>query len=420
MTGFLRNWLGKSVWALMDQCLFAFSNFLLNVCLARWLAPDSYGAFSLAFSVFLFVGVVHTSIFTEPMLVFGSGRYEKSQKVYLQSLVRLHWTKGWPVAAILICIGSLFYWNNSALSSILFLSIACGSMLYQWLIRRACYLQQQPSLAAIGGFLYLALVITGLFLLRATGNLDAIHALAVMAISSLASGYLIQWKLLRSGLLTEETGPGERELIEAHWDYGRWSIATGVIGWLSGNIAMVTLPWWHGNAPTATFRAGLNLILPVQQLLAAAGPLLLPFLVRRRTDPNYATTALRCSLGFMLPPLLWTLFLFGAGPTVGRLLYSGQYTFEPSLLLALGLTATIASFNLVVSTALRAMERPKLAFHGYAASAVVSLVVGLPLIVLTGIDGAAWSLVLAVLVTAGVLTFGLIRQARSAGSTKWS
>ncbi len=413
---FIRNWLGKSTWALLDQCLFAFSNFLLNIYLARWLDQESYGAFGLAFTVFLFVGVFHSSAFTEPMLVFGPGRYEQSQKHYLKSLIRLHWTRGWPAAALLIGLVSVFYWNNSALSSILFLAFACGGMLFQWLIRRACYLRQQPSLAAIGGVLYLVLVLFGIALLRRVGALDAIPALAVMTIASLASAGFIQWRLLRSGLLTEQPGPTESELIRAHWDYGRWSIATGFIAWLSGNIAMVTLPWWHGNASVATFRAGLNLILPVQQLLAAAGPLLLPFLVRRRGDSQYVRTSLRCGCAFMLPPLVWALVLFGAGSFVSQLLYADKYAFDRSFLLILGLSATIGSYALVVATALRAQELPKLAFHGYAASAIVSLVAGLPLIAFKGIDGAVWALGLSSVVSSSVLTFALIRHARGSAA----
>lgn len=402
------------MWALLDQCLFAFSNFLLNVYLARWLDPESYGAFALAFTVFLFVGILHSSVFSEPMLVFGSGRYDKSLRPYLKLLIRLHWTRGWPIAGLLIALVAVGYRDNSAFPSILFQAFACGSVLYQWLIRRACYLRQQPSLAAIGGVLYLAMVLSGVFVLKATGTLDALHALAVMAAASLSSGALIQWRLLRSGLLTDDPGPGEKELLQAHWDYGRWSLATAFIGWLSNNIAMVSLPFWHGNQATATLRAGLNLILPVQQLLAAAGPLLLPFLVRHRTDQRYLRTTFYCGLAFLLPPLVWALVLFAAGPVASRLIYADQYTFDRSFLLLLGLSASIGSFGMVFATALRAMELPKLAFHGYAASAVVSVTVGLPLIAYKGVAGAAWALGLSVMISASVLVLILVRHAAKA------
>ena len=37
--------------ALADQALFAGSNFILNIVLARWLSPNDYGAFGVAFSM---------------------------------------------------------------------------------------------------------------------------------------------------------------------------------------------------------------------------------------------------------------------------------------------------------------------------------------------------------------------------------
>lgn len=47
------GWARKGFWAVLDQGLFAGSNFLVSVLLARWLEPASYGAFSVAYSVFL-------------------------------------------------------------------------------------------------------------------------------------------------------------------------------------------------------------------------------------------------------------------------------------------------------------------------------------------------------------------------------
>jgi O-antigen/teichoic acid export membrane protein len=408
----IRGWLGKSTWALLDQCLFAFSNFLINLCLARWLDPESYGAFALAYTVFLFAGVFHSSVFTEPMLVFGPGRYKQSQKPYLQSLIRVHWAKGWPVAALLIGLVSVFYWNNSARFPILFLCGASGGLLFQWLIRRACYLQQQPALAAIGGAAYLALVLAGLAVVRQSGGLDAVPALLIMTLASLASGILIQSLLFRSGTLTEGPASPERELLEAHWNYGRWAIATGFVGWFSGNVAMVALPWWHGNAATGTFRAATNLILPIQQLLAAAGPLLLPFFVNRREDSHYLRIAFQCAVASTLAPLIWTVVLFYAGPLLGDLLYKGNYSFDRHFLLVLGLSCTSSSFGLIIATALRARELPKIAFRGYAAAAAVALAAGIPLIALYGINGAVWSLAVSSITCAAILTCSLVRHSR--------
>ena len=44
--------LPKADFAVLDQALISGSNFIMGILLARWMVPDEYGAYSLAFSVF--------------------------------------------------------------------------------------------------------------------------------------------------------------------------------------------------------------------------------------------------------------------------------------------------------------------------------------------------------------------------------
>ncbi len=71
----------------MDQGLFSISNLVLNVLLARWLLPEDYGIFATAFAIFLLVATLHTGLFEEPMLVFGSGKYRNRISEYLGTLL---------------------------------------------------------------------------------------------------------------------------------------------------------------------------------------------------------------------------------------------------------------------------------------------------------------------------------------------
>ena len=65
----------KSAWSLVDQGLTALTGFCVTFLLARWLAPEIYGAYAIAFAGYLFVGGLHNVIVLEPMSVIGPSRH---------------------------------------------------------------------------------------------------------------------------------------------------------------------------------------------------------------------------------------------------------------------------------------------------------------------------------------------------------
>ncbi len=214
------KWVGRSTWALLDQGLFAASNFALNIVFARWLGADAYGAFAIAFTVFLFVGVVHSGLLTEPMLVFGAGRYRDGSSGYFSSLLKLHWTWGWAVAGGLTALAAIPFWGTPSRGPILALAVLTGLLLYLWLLRRACYLPTRPRFAAEGGALYLVLMVGGITGLQHTDRLSAVGGLMVMGGASLAAGMFLQQRITRA-----RSSPTDR-----HRFAGKSSVSIGVTG----------------------------------------------------------------------------------------------------------------------------------------------------------------------------------------------
>ena len=86
----VRRWLLKGGASIADEATVSGANFALGVLLGRWLEPVQYGAFALAYSLFLLIGTFHTSVLTEPMLVFGSGRFAARFRRYIGLLTIGH------------------------------------------------------------------------------------------------------------------------------------------------------------------------------------------------------------------------------------------------------------------------------------------------------------------------------------------
>src|SRR5258708_19591078 len=93
----------------MDHGLISGSNFLLGIVLARYLGPEQYGAYALAFSTFMLLSLIHHALAMEPMSGFGPSLYRKTLRDYLGLLLLLHLV-GPPI--IVVCgatTGALFH-----------------------------------------------------------------------------------------------------------------------------------------------------------------------------------------------------------------------------------------------------------------------------------------------------------------------
>ena len=103
----LISWALKGGLALLDQGLFAGSNFVASILLARWLSPQEYGAYAVAFAVFLLLLVPYQALVLEPMLVFGGSAYRNSIRSYVKSLLVVHCAMGLAIVIALCAAAGL-------------------------------------------------------------------------------------------------------------------------------------------------------------------------------------------------------------------------------------------------------------------------------------------------------------------------
>src|SRR5882757_9661497 len=168
----LRAWGLKSALALVDQGLFSGAGFLVNLLLARWLAPASYGAFAVAFAAFLFISGFHNVLLLEPLTVMGPGRHSENLPAYFRAQFQIHFLLvGWLAVAGLL--GSVAIWratpDSPLVGAIFGGALMLPLLLLLWLARRMCYVMQRPGLAVAGTASYLVLIIAGLAILRYLG-----------------------------------------------------------------------------------------------------------------------------------------------------------------------------------------------------------------------------------------------------------
>jgi O-antigen/teichoic acid export membrane protein len=397
----LTAWARHGTAAVADQGLFAVSNFVAGVLLARWLGPREYGAYALAFALFLFFSLFHTALVSEPMLVFGASRYRDRLPHYLGRLATMGGALSLVGSAGMLAGAAVAgrAGDRSLVSAFLGFGFASPCILYLWMMRRVCYVRNRPDLAVSGGLAYLLVLVSGIGILRATGSLSPGTAAAAAGVAGLAAA---AWLIVRLGagrpLLGEP--PVFRDLVSSHWEYGRWAAAAAFLSWLAANLFPLLLPLRTGLEGTGALTAMVSLVMPAIHAETALSLLLLPALAERRGTPAFgrlmSRALLLCAGGAVLQ---WILF----GLLHSRLtmvVYGPQYDRYSGALWVLGLIPVFFAVTSVLGTAYRALERPRRVFVAHAVSAVLAVGGGWALIRGWGFAGAAFGYTLSYAVAA--------------------
>jgi O-antigen/teichoic acid export membrane protein len=386
------SWIEKGGTAIIDQALFAGTNFLINILLARWLEPVQYGAFAVAYSIFLVLSTVHTAVFTEPMLVLGAGKYSDRFHLYVLLLMRGHWWVSGAISLLLALSAATLWFLEAGDLAATFagLIIVSPLILLMWFVRRAFYLLGKPHWSAAGGLLYLVLVLAGMYAVYAARWLTAASSLLPMGFACLiVSAWLIRMLHLHRRREMSDLGLGA--VLLDHWNYGRWAAATATLNWLPATISYVLLPSWFGLEAGAALRAVMNLVMPILHAFTAVSVVLLPPFVRALKQP--AAASFHRIVGLALATFVlaavgyWGVCAYFQSE-IFSLVYGGRYSdYAHAFLFAAFLPVPIA-INSVLGSVLRAMERPDQVFWCQGTATVVAVTLGFWLMYSHGVIGA--------------------------------
>jgi O-antigen/teichoic acid export membrane protein len=394
----LMPWVSKSGFAIADQGCISGSNFLVSIVLARWMSATEYGAYALAFSIFILLSLAYMSMVLEPMAVFGGSLYRNDLGGYLKALLRIHLLSTVAIFSALgvLCGAAALHGSmGDFLGALVGVTLASSCVLLFWLARRSFYLEFSPASAALGAVLYVGIVLGGLYFVHAKGWLSPFTAfLPISAAALLSSGLLFYW--LRATFSSASLGKMRiraREVWHRHWKYGRWAIASAVASWIPAYVYYPLLTSFSGMAQSGEFKALMNLVAPMQQMQAAFSMLFLPYASRVYAEEGRqgaSSIALRLTLFSLASAMVYWIVIIRAKESVFHLLYSDRYMEVVPLVPIIAIGSVLWSAVCGSSIVLRAMESPASVFVAFIASSVVSLAIGIPATHAYGILGAVW------------------------------
>ncbi len=395
----IKKWGLKSGLAVMDQGFFSGANFLFNVLLVRWLSAETYGAFSLAFAIYLFSTSFHNALILEPMSVFGTANYSRDIRSYLAKQIIIHAIVTGILGILMSVLGVLLlYFTTDPLLSyaVIGVGLFMPIMLFMWLARRIYYILSEPGSALLISTIYLVALVIGAYILRHFKVENLFAWFGVLGISSF-SGFLVLLKFNQSSFGVEQVDKlNWRQLFFDQWTFGRWIVLAAFFYFAATQFQLFITANYIGLEAAGVFRALQNFMLPMMQLLTAISTLAFPSMAFSYGQKNYSEMRRRSfmvSSALIIFSIMYVIFLFFFANPLEQLFYGGKYMAYTWLIPITGLipliTAIEVGFSLIVRSLQRSVYHAILTF-GMSIGGVLS---GLVFIPLFGVSGAVFSLI---------------------------
>jgi O-antigen/teichoic acid export membrane protein len=375
------SWMKRGTLAVIEQGLFGGSGFVLNILLARWLEPAQYGTFVVAYTVFLLISAVHAAVLSEPMVVFGAGKYASQFPRYFRIILWGHWGLAAIASALLATTaGGLWLWGSRDLAGALAgLAIAAPFILLLWLSRRAGYVRARLGAVVGASALYFLATTALVALLESTGLLSPFLGVVSMGAGAVAAGVLLLWEVRSTAEAL--SGPSLSMVVSDHWSYGSWSVLATAVSWCSGQVLMLLIPAILGFPAAAAAAAVVNLYRPLNTLLQSGSNLILPDLARLcRGSALKGRDVARHTAPFVFAVVTYALLVSLVARPLLHHVYGGRYDDYLVLVWLFGLSYVVSSVVQVLSWVLKASGHPRSVVWAWAVSAAAVIVLAVPVL----------------------------------------
>jgi O-antigen/teichoic acid export membrane protein len=388
------GWTTKISGAIVEQGIFAGSNFVLNIILARELGSEGYGIFVVAYTWFLLIQNQYDAFINEPMAILGSSKYGTNFRKYIGYLFVSHLWVG-AIGALLMGIGALitFFFDQALTNIMIAAALVTPFLLSRWLCRQPFFVLAKPFQAAIGGAIYFAISLAGLLQASSMGILTPLLSLIIMAVGSLAAALAMTFIVLKPDWDFAGKLPTQ-QILREHWDYGKWSSFSKLTNWIPSNVFYVLLPQIASLSDTGAYRASGNLVLPMSMAITAMMAILLPNFSRIFTSQSLDALDRRVQVVnrlFLIVTLGFLVIIGTIGVPLMSLIYDGQFDsyVDSTFLWVLALTPVLQAPAVVFDAALRVTGGVKETFLSSVLPSLLTPVLGLFLYQAMGLVGLA-------------------------------
>lgn len=402
----------RAAWTAVDQGLSSASNFGIAFAAARLLDAEGFGAFGVAFAVYLIALGVARSVSTDPlMLRFAAAPSRTAERAALGTAVVVGLTGSAAIGLAAAFVGPSL---RGALAA---LAVVLPGLLLQDAVRFAAFTRGRPQWASLSDGVWVAAEAVGMAALWASGRGG--HASLVVLVWGVAAGVAVVPVLAawRSAPAPQRA----RSWVAAHGVLARRFTAEFAITEGAAQLAVFFVAAFAGVADAGAFRAGQVLLGPLNVVLMATIEFAVPEGVRLRHDHSGLRRAAVGLATLLVGAAVAVGLAWMAVPAaVGEALLGAAWPLGRSVVVPLALAMAGRGAASVACAGLRVLEATDRSVRVRAAVAPMIVAGGAVGAAMTGARGAATLMTVAQAAGAAVAWRAFLRvwRAGAAPSTE--
>lgn len=398
-----------------DQVFSSASNFAVGLAVARISGPSGFGAYALAFAVWLFLVGVQRSLVTDPVIILGTrdeGEPGSRVRGGLMSTVLI----GILASLATVVAGFIVYSTGEQTLGSGLMGVApwLTFLLIQDYWRWVGFMQGTPgkTLANDVAFAGTQALLYTSFLL--SGFDSPVAALAAWGGGALVGSLLGLWQFQVGRPLR-----GPRAHFADTWATSRWLLGDNLTLWVSSQAYVITIGVVLGPVGLGAFRAAQSLAGPLMILLQIGGSIGLPEASRsfeREGLPGLQRVCRWVTAAGVISAVTFGLVVFVAGGSLMARVFGDEYGRYGQIAILVAVSNIIGSFGLgtLLSLKVRGLTGSlfgvRLVCGAFSIAAVILLVPHL------GVAASGW----AVVVTMIANVLGLFYKSRTSGAIEAS
>lgn len=386
----------RALWAIADQAASSLSNFAVALLVARSVSAEEFGAFTLAYAVYLFVLEFARPLVCEPLLIRFSGAAGDVLRPAGRETVGLSAIVGLVLAAMVLIAGLVM--TGTARGPMIALAVVLAGLLVQDATRYVMFAAGRMRAAAINDALWAVLQIVAMLGLAHADQATATKCLLAWGVTGALCGVfgLLQTKSIPSFAGGIRWLKGNRHLTPGFM--GEFIVESGVF-----QLTLLAIGAVAGLVGLGSFNAARVLLGPIGIVYLVAMSFGVSECSRLRERGDHRLLMVIRGFGVLLPlvAIVWTVVLLVLPHNVGRALLGDSWDTGRKVVLPLAIYWIARGANNGARIGLRVFSAPKVGLGVQLILAPLTLVAGTVGAFLDGARGSASGL--AIVTTAGII-----------------